>query len=348
MKIGILSYLATYGNAPLLAKGFQELGHDVRMVIRYRNAPSNDDDYGFSDEFPCWRTEKPDELKLAQEWFSSFNAPGLIVLMGIPSLLKLAPRVFGCSSMEIRSRPGIPGAIVLSSSHLMRGLPAYRRRARMISRAPVDFNNESIRTSGFKPFVQPHKRAYCTIPDVTTYYPPITDVDDTLMKPDGPIRIGHSPGKITRRHWKGTDLIESVFMGLSDTLGDKVDCQVAPRMSHADVLEWRRSFHIFVDQICPPHRVIGYPDYEGGLDKAGLEAMAAGCAVITSGGPFDPPVGHEPPPVIRSDAAGLYQVLEDLIRNRKATKQIGQAGREWVRKACKPTVVAERILKAIG
>lgn len=342
MKIAVLSYLATYGNAPLLARGFQELGHNVRMVIRYRNAPSNDDDYGFSDEFPCWQTEKREEFKLAQKWV---RAADRIVVMAMPSLHYLVPRLFGTHD----KKPHTHGAIILSSSHLMRGNKTMRQVAHegRVYSSPVDANNKDIVLSGLLPFVQPHKRVYCTASFPGLYYPPIAEVGNSVAANDC-VRIGHSPGKLTRRHWKGTDLIESVFMGLSDTLGDKVNCQVAPRMPHVDVLEWRRSFHIFIDQICPPHRVIGYPDYEGGLDKAGLEAMAAGCAVITSGGPFDPPAGHEPPPVIRSDAAGLYQVLEDLIRNRKATKQIGQDGREWVRKACKPTTVAGRILEAIG
>lgn len=342
MKLAVLSYLATYGNAPLLARAFQELGHDVRMVIRYRNAPSNDDDYGFSDEFPCWQTEKSDEFKLAKKWVQAADA---IVVMAMPSLHHLIPRLFGTHDIK----PHKPGAIILSSSHLMRGNKAMRRIAHQgrVFTSPVDANNADIVASGLLPFVQPHKRVYCTASFPGLYYPPIAAVGNSLAWDDC-VRIGHSPGKITRRHWKGTDTIDAVLMGLSDAYGDKVKCQILPRMPHAEVLEARRSFHIFIDQICPPHKVIGYPDYEGGLDKAGLEAMAAGCAVITSGGPFDPPAGHEPPPVIRSDAAGLYQVLEDLIRNPEATRQIGQASRKWVQKACKPTAVAERILKAIA
>ena len=50
---------------------------------------------------------------------------------------------------------------------------------------------------------------------------------------------------------------------------------------------------------------------------------------------------------MRSDAAGLYQVLMDLVRSPEVVAQMGEKSREFIRTTCNPMNVAMRILEGI-
>ena len=158
------------------------------------------------------------------------------------------------------------------------------------------------------------------------------------------MRIGHGPGKPNRYHWKGTDQIAELFKMLAARYGSDVAYDVLPQMPHAEMLSAQQKYHIWVDQICPAHEVIAYPPYRGGLDKVGLEAMAAGCAVVTSGGPLR--IGdsvEEPPAVLTNPATALVQ-LSQLIEDGDKRNTLADAGRQWVRKVCNPEAVATAVV----
>ena len=333
MKIAVLAYLATYGNAPLVAAGCAALGHDVRLILRYRNKEGQSD-YGFADEYPHWEIEKPEELKVARQWVADADR---LIVHAMPSLRWLVPRLLDKPTDK-------RGAIILTSSHLMLGLPWERKPIEKAGVTPVDWNLAKIRASGYMPFVQPHKRVYVESLSPEVYYPPI--IARMSLTGCWPIQIGHSPGKEGRHHWKGTEAIADVFQRVNAVYGERVYCQILPEMEHAEVIERRRRMHIFVDQVCPSHPVEGGPDYWGGLDKSGLEAMGVGCVVVSSGGPFD--CEADPPPVLYSDAEGLYDALRSMIDNRGRMKNMAAEGQRWIQAHCEPRVVAARILRAIA
>ncbi|MFO7899373.1 MAG: hypothetical protein R6V58_09960, partial [Planctomycetota bacterium] len=298
MKIAVLSYLATYGNAPLVCNGLAQLGHEVRLILRYRNV-AGESDYGFAAEFRHWEMEDSGDAREARAWAA---AADFVVVHAIPSLDWLVPRVYPDGAP--------PGVVICTSSHLFLGLPADRKKRARLGLDPVAYNNKLLRDSGWPVLVQPHKWAYIDrrLPSVRTYYPPI-ELPFRGTRPSQLLICGHSPGKESRRRWKGTSVIQEAFDQLEEQFPDRVMALVASEQPHWRILRARGHWHICVDQVCPPHEVEGdYPAYCGGLDKSGLEAMAAGCAVVTSGGPHRQPDGQgiAEPPVVTADASSLY------------------------------------------
>jgi len=68
--------------------------------------------------------------------------------------------------------------------------------------------------------------------------------------------------------------------------------------------------------------------------------------VVSSGGPFD--CEADPPPVLYSDAEGLYDALRSMIDNRGRMKNMAAEGQRWIQAHCEPRVVAARILRAVA
>ena len=234
MRICVLSYLATYGNAPLLARALGEIGHDVTLILRYRNARGQGD-YGFADELPHLEADLPEGAAKARAAVAECEA---VVVMAMPSLAWLVPRV---------GAQGKPGAIVLSSSHLMMGLRMHRRKISRLRLSPIEFNRRMIADSGLGVFVQPHKYVYVATlePPPKVYYPPMPKLNEPIPRAAGePIRIGHSPGKPSREHWKGTDLIRKVFARIQGEYGSRVRCCVLPEQEHGPLVQTRRTFDV--------------------------------------------------------------------------------------------------------
>ena len=334
MKIAVVSYLATYGNAPLLCEGLTALGHDVRLIIRYRNVAKNGD-YGFGDEFPNWQADVPAELAQAREWIKGADR---IVVMATPSLTRLLPQLTDAR---------IPGAIVLSSSHLIAATGPMKREIAESGLNPVAWNNRRIAESGLAVCAMPDLAHYVTWADVAPYLPPVLPVVYE-PRPAGPIVVAHSPGNESRYEWKGTDRIQAVFDQINVDLAGKVECRVLPKMEHAELLAERRRHHIFVDQVHAPSSVAGYPDYRGGLGKSGIEAMAAGCVVITTGGPFVCHPHFADPPAAWIVPHGLRPIIEYYVTSHWAIGEHGRRAAEWVAKNCRPVDVAGRIMERIA
>jgi len=336
VKIAVVSYLATYGNAPLLCRGFAALGHDVRLIIRYRNVARNGD-YGFGDEFPNWQADVPAELAQAREWIRHADR---IVVMAMPSLTWLLPQLTDAR---------IPGAIILSSSHLIAATGPMKREIAESGLNPVDWNNRQIAASGLAVFAMPDLAAYVTCADASPYFPPVLPVTfdpRRAKKLAWPILIAHSPGNESRHAWKGTAGIQAVFDQLNVDLAGRVECRVLPKMPHANLLAERKRHHIFVDQVHAPSPVAGYPDYLGGLGKSGIEAMAACCVVITSGGPFE--CGRiDGPPVAWAVPGALRTLIERYATCLEAIDQAGKLAEAWTWKYCMPAEVADRIEERI-
>lgn len=334
LKIAVVAYLATYGNAPLLCHGLNDLGHDVRLIIRYRNIAKNGD-YGIGDEFPTWQACVPAELAEARAWVKQADR---VIVMAMPSLTWLLPKL----TDDIK-----PGAIVLSSSHLLAASGPLKGDVEQSGMSPVDWNNRRIAASGLTVFAMPDLLPYVTCATPEPYYPPVREVD-VLPKPDGPLVVAHSPGNLSRYDWKGTPQIAGVFDEINRDFAGQVECRVLPRMPHAELLEARKGHHVFVDQLHAASAVEGYPDYRGGLGKNGMEALAAGCVVLASGGPFPYTSSVVPPQVMWTQPGRLRQSLEYLVHNRGMIDGVGRHGAAWTSEYCQPSTVAARIMERIA
>lgn len=338
MKVAVLSYLATYGNAPTLAKAFSDLGHESKLIIRYANNRAGETiDFEFSEEYPCWEIQNKEDHKAARDWIKDVDH---VVVVGIPSLLWLLPRLID-EPIPFFTRNS--GSIVISSSHLMLGMRGWENDIENSGEYPALWNQKRIKESGLNVFVQPHKKKYLGDIEAHCWYPPIPLMEDNAS-PESNISIGHTPGKENRWHWKGTTYIKKTFAALEQKHKD-IKCEILGETPHKECCERRRDWHIFVDQVCNAHDVPGQKQYYGGLDKSGLEGMATGCAVITSGGPLVFGDDFPRPPVIVTGHAQLQFVLDSLVQDSDRIKEMGDKSREWVRKYCSPEFVASRILE---
>jgi len=311
MRIAVLSYLASYGNAPILAKAFGELGHAARLIIRYTNAPGCDD-YGFSAIADCLQAEQPDQCAQAREWIDSAD---LLVFMAAPALTLLWPMIYPKRKVQA-------GVFIATSSHLLKDPGGV---------------NQAIDDAGLSVMAMPDKMPFLRRPS-PAYWPPIAPLE---VRDEQRIWIGHSPGKTAKHKWKGTADIKRVFRSLP------VDCEIVEHKPHPELLVYRRHFSIWVDQMVRPRRFSEHPAaWAGGLGKSGLEAMAAGCAVVTGTGAVWGGVGISSPPVINTNRHGLFGVLQFLVRNPEECRQLGRSGRRWVREHCNPKTVAESVIQA--
>lgn len=358
MKIAILSYLATYGNAPGLAAGLADLGHEVKLILRYRNAAGRGD-YGFADEWPTLRVdEKATDLAAAAAWV---YAADKLVVMAMPSLSWLLRKIVdspfwpdGLSAAAVAADKG--GAIVLSSSHLFRGCPWDHAASRESGFTPAEFNNRLIEASGLQPFVMPDLAAYVRPTNGRRarpyYHPTGAEAPRTGPSTDMLIRLGHSPGKSSKRAWKGTRTIERTFRHLRRRHrrrdGAGLTWRVLEGLTHDESIAAKREMDIFVDQVHPGTAVRGWPRYTGGLGKSGLEAMGAGCCVITSGptGPCEPDF-PEPPVIQIGGDEDLGLRLAELLEKPKRMREVGETGRAWIDQYMRPEKVAARIVEGM-
>lgn len=311
-KIGIISYLATYGNAPLLCKGFESLGYDVSLLI------AEVDMYGFCGEFHG--TSIFSSKKISTKTLESFDK---IILIALPTYLKFLD---SAGRKVVQSKKG---AYIISCSHSLKS-PTKTQDIISESKLPL--------------FCMPDLVPYIGNIPYRNYLPPVFIPAYSINRLSRPLTIGHSPGKKSRYAWKGTDKIAEVLKVISKDLG--VQVKVISGLEHRKAMMERAKCNIFIDQMHDPSSVPeGYPDYCGGLGKSGVEALASGCLVIHSGNHRPTIEVGEEAPTILTDSDSLYDTLYETIKS----YSIDQASlsREWAEKWCRPTQVAERLLRCM-
>jgi hypothetical protein len=154
-------------------------------------------------------------------------------------------------------------------------------------------------------------------------YDAIEPRDPPPIKPGERIRVAHSPSN----NAKGTDTIRTALGGLP------VEVDVIHGVSFAECLARRRRAHIFVDQFVPE---------VGAFGQSATEALAQGCAVVSSIGQCEPAWEVlERPPVLNVASPGLlHVVLRSLAEDPLMLDGYRLSAVDWSRRNCSPAAVA--------
>lgn len=151
------------------------------------------------------------------------------------------------------------------------------------------------------------------------------------------VTIMHSPGRDGKAEQKGTEAIERVLHKLKEDY--RFDYLRIMYKTLVECLQLKAQAHIFIDQLPPPN-------LPSGVGRSGLEALALGCATMST--LYDPANvdGYfDPPPVLAiRDAAGLEAGLRSLLNSPHKIEKAGQRGVEWIRE----TVAFEPWLEYVG
>jgi len=317
LKIALIGYLATYAHAPLLARALVGRGHEVSLIV------AMPDVYGFHTEYPSIVLQGAGRTGIEAARRAVGGADRLC-LAAMPALTHVLPALYGDSPETTAFVRSKGGAILLTDSHLLRDPPEARRK---------------IAEAGLRSLAMPDKMPYAP-EGARPWWPPTALSMSAAKAPMPPCIVCHSPGKRSREEQKGTAIIEEAIHSVRPTVA--VSYLPLRGLSHADALEARRSAHVFIDQVPEPMPVEdGRPPWRGGLGKSGLEALAAGCAVVSSGDAL-------PPPVIHADRADLAETLARLVLDPAAVAEAGAAGRQWVNDHAAPDVAAEAVEEVLA
>jgi len=163
------------------------------------------------------------------------------------------------------------------------------------------------------------------------YFAPPDQVAGELAPARERVRIGHSP---TNRERKGTSAILEVFEDIeTGPLGHQVEIDVIEGVSYREALERRGRCHVFVDQLQPEI---------GGFGASSVEALAAGCAVLSDTHNVHPDVDHfypRPPIINVADPGELGRHLALLVRDRHELERRRRVSLGWARNWATPEAV---------
>ena len=153
--------------------------------------------------------------------------------------------------------------------------------------------------------------------------------------------VGHSPSMKARYAQKGTDFILDVFDR------NAVHYDLITDLSYDEALQRKSQLDVFVDQVAS-HDRFPKTTWHGGIGKSGLEAMALGCAVVTSGTLADTEPHMPMPPVLMTDRDRFEDDLRALLADPDRIARMGREGRAWFEAHATPEAQVRQILKNTG
>lgn len=202
------------------------------------------------------------------------------------------------------------------------------------------WNEQFHRLEGLHLFVMPDLLPFADAERAVPFWPV---VDCRSLAPAADRRefvVGHSPSKVGRRAQKGTDLIEEVCARHGIAL------EVVTELPYKEALTRKARFSLFIDQIAG--EVFDGRDWHGGLGKSGLEALALGCSVITSGNVASTEPWFPDPPVVWTDRERFERDLLGLVRDPDRVRELGARGRHWAETVASPDRMVDHILRRSG
>ncbi len=295
MKLAILSYMATYGNGPLLARGLAALGHEVNLIVAWR------DSYRFCEEFPCILLNGPADRHRAGEILQ--QADGLIML-GTPGLTHLGNLPHWDSPPK--------KLLVITDSHFLKNPIGIISSVIAHDAGPISLAAMADKL--------PIVRAILPDTPCALYRPPVKAM--FVNRPEDRLTICHSPGKPQRAVWKGTELVMDTLNSLANKY-PSLKVEILRGLPHQEALRQRARADIFVDQCISPIPLgTGIPEWSGGIGKSGYEAMAAGCAVLASG-QIDGPAVPVTPDTLQTTLEALIEDAPRRMALRETSRLFG-------------------------
>lgn len=225
------------------------------------------------------------------------------------------------------------------------GFPLEHRTAILVSDSHVllenGFWNELLqRLRGMHVFAMPDLIPWLGSVDVRAFWPPVDCARFRSPRRSEQLVLGHSPSKASRRRQKGSDRIEAVC----EKHG--IPLELLTEMSHVECLERKADLPLFVDQISEP--LFEGLGWHGGLGKSGLEALALGAAVVTSGMVSDADPDIPLPPVVWTDRDRFESDLLSLWNDPDRIRVVGKRSQAWADRYATPRAMMDHLLRHTG
>ena len=181
------------------------------------------------------------------------------------------------------------------------------------------FDGLCMAIGNHRPFFLPNLMPLTALKGIPLHHPmPLMPSEKAEM-----LTVMHAPGRDGKAAQKGTAAIEEVIGELHEE-GLEFDYQRLMHLTLEECLKIKATAHIVVDQLPPP----GLPF---GLGRTGLEAIAAGSAVVTKmyeaalvDGFFD-----FPPVLPIQNQAELISVLRRLLTDGEQLALVQQQSSQW-------------------
>ncbi|MGJ8530542.1 MAG: glycosyltransferase [Alphaproteobacteria bacterium] len=334
----IVARKATYAGAGVLAKQFRKLdGWDVELVVDQEDYPQQ---LWRHCNATIWSMASPTECERVRRLARNSD---LTILAGNPAIYlwlsilgrRFLKRVLPFVAPMMGQALGINRllkkqavAVLVTDSLMLFQNNKFNRLFQSLPDLKIFAMPDLI------PFIHGVKEIFPFYPGIELpTKPPTRPLNDNLV-------VGHSPSAESRFDQKGTAFITDVFQkhGIAHDLITGLDYRAA--------LARKADLDIFVDQIS--YKRYSGLDWHGGIGKSGLEAMALGCAVITSGTLADTEPYFPAPPVIFAERDDFEDKLLSLLADPQRARKNGNAGRGWVESHATPAAQTRLIMECCG
>jgi hypothetical protein len=178
------------------------------------------------------------------------------------------------------------------------------------------WNEHFARLEGVRLLLMPDLLPFADRSRAVPFWPVVDCRAAARSERNGAITVGHSPSKAARRGQK------------------------------KEALARKARFAVFVDQVAD--RIFEPSSWHGGLGKSGLEALALGCSVITSGSVASTEPWFPDPPVVWTDRERFERDLLGLVRDPERVRELGARGRRWAATVATPRAMVDHILACSG
>ena len=335
-KVLIVGQLASFAGAGPLADVFRALPDwDVTLIAGQR------DNLDFAG---IYKAKVLREMSWRERWQlrREVRKTDLTVIVATPGfetwiriLLVQKPRKAFRINYVLRMAPFFAGmlnrhttAVLLSDSYVLS--------------KPARVNSLLRMLPGIHVFAMPDLIPMLARSTVYPFYPGtgLPKAPDPRAVRDKPL-TGHSPSMKQRYSQKGTQFILDVFDR------NEVNYDLISGLPYDEALQRKSQLDVFVDQIASVDR---FPKttWHGGIGKSGLEAMALGCAVVTSGTLADTEPYMPMPPVLMSDRDRFEDDLRALLADPDRIARMGREGRTWFEAHATPEAQVRKILENTG
>lgn len=332
MKIAVWGETILYGGICFLAEGFREFYKTDLCVL-------NEEPYRYGPKELEVNYYRKDSKKVKK----IINDCDILIVSATISLRYLID-IVGFKDLQSK-----PIAMLVGDSHYCNNCNSFLKP---LSGKTEGGFNALIKETGIKVFMMPDKYHFCD-DDIKLfpYFPPIKVPNEYILPKNEKTTVLHLPGSEHKQYEKGTAEILEVFEKIKEERSDII-FQTPPMMIWEDCMKLKSQCHIYVDQLVMGNDNAGnwrYKNtggfiYDGGLAKAGIEAMHLGALTITSGIDIPTMPYFPEPPVVWVDKISFEHTLRSALNGKEMYYKLKQQN-EWARKYTTPRFMARHVLR---